>query len=251
MSRPYRPKAGFWIRLCVALLYPLDSLLFKIRWRHLDRIPEKGGVVLVVNHLSHIDTILMARLVWQSGRIPRFLIKSGVFRKPIIGRVMAGAGQIPVHRGTTDAYQSLREAKSALDRGECVIIYAEGTITQDPDWWPMQAKTGVARLVLMAPGALVIPVGQWGPQFSLDSHRRRFRPFPRKTSLASVGEPIDLDRFRTDDEPGQLTMRRLTDAIMSAVRDEVADLRGEPAPAAFYKPSARKKARPSGDAVAG
>ncbi|MEP6852639.1 MAG: lysophospholipid acyltransferase family protein [bacterium] len=235
MSRLHKPKAGFWIRLCVALLYPLDAMLFKIRFRHLDRVPATGGVLLVVNHLSHIDTILMARLVWQSGRIPRFMIKSDVFTTPVVGRAMTGAGQIPVHRGTTNAQHSLQAASDALTRGECVVIYAEGTITQDPDWWPMQAKTGVARLALLAPDVPVVPIGQWGPQFTLS--RRRFRPFPRKVAAASVGHPVDLSPWRSIAEPGQLDLRRMTDAIMSAVRDEVAVLRAEPAPTSFVRPA--------------
>lgn len=251
MSRLHKPKAGFWIRVAVLICYPVDALLFKIRWKGLEKIPEKGGVLIVVNHLSYIDTILMARLVWQSGRIPRFLIKSGMFTKPFIGRVFRGSQQIPVYRGTSDAQQSLVAAKDALDRGECVIIYAEGTITSDPDWWPMQAKTGVARLVLMSPGAVVIPIGQWGPHLTFDSRQRRFRPFPRKESLASVGEPLDLDEFRADDPPGQLTLRRLTDAIMSAVRDQVAELRGEPAPTTFYRPKPVRKSKPSSSAATG
>jgi 1-acyl-sn-glycerol-3-phosphate acyltransferase len=234
VSRLHRPKAGFWIRLCVALLYPLDALLFKIRWQHLDRIPAQGGVILAVNHISHIDTILMARLVWQSGRIPRFLIKSGVFGKPIVGRVMSGAGQIPVYRGTADAQRSLEASQTALRRGECVVIYAEGTITRDPDWWPMQGKTGIARLVLTMPETPVIPIGQWGAQFTLDSGRRRFRPFPRQEALATVGDPVDLSRFR-DVEPTAALLREMTNEIMSAVRDQVAILRGEPAPKAFYR----------------
>jgi 1-acyl-sn-glycerol-3-phosphate acyltransferase len=234
VSRLHRPKAGFWIRLCVALLYPLDAVLFKLRWSGLDRIPAQGGVILAVNHISHIDTILMARLVWQSGRIPRFLIKSGVFSKPIIGRVMSGAGQIPVYRGTADAQRSLQASESALRRGECVVIYAEGTITRDPDWWPMQGKTGIARLALTVPEAPVIPIGQWGAQFTLDSGRRRFRPFPRQTALASVGEPVDLSRFH-DVEPTAALLREMTNEIMTAVREQVAELRGEPAPTTFYR----------------
>jgi 1-acyl-sn-glycerol-3-phosphate acyltransferase len=244
VSRLHHPKAGFWIRLCVALLYPLDALLFKIRWRGLEKIPGEGGVILAVNHISHIDTILMARLVWQSGRIPRFLIKSGVFSKPVIGKVMSGAGQIPVYRGTTDAQKSLQISADALRRGECVVIYAEGTITRDPDWWPMQGKTGIARLALTVPEAPVIPIGQWGAQFTLDSGRRRFRPFPRQTALASVGAPVDLARFY-EAEPSVVVLRDMNNAIVSAVRDEVAELRGEPAPTEFYKgfPRADRPAR--------
>ena len=81
MSRLHKPKAGFWIRLCVAIIYPLCSVLFRIRWHHLDRMPARGGVIVVINHVSYIDTLLMARLIWQTGRIPRFMIKSGVFEQ--------------------------------------------------------------------------------------------------------------------------------------------------------------------------
>ena len=197
MSRLHTPKAGFWIRLCVALLYPLDAALFKIRWRGLEKIPAEGGVILAVNHISHIDTILMARLVWQSGRIPRFLIKSGVFDKPVVGRVMSGAGQIPVYRGTTDAQKSLFASVDALRRGECVVIYAEGTITRDPDWWPMQGKTGIARLALTVPevpiirsdsGELNSPWTAAGANSDPSRGRRRWRPSViRSTSRASTG----------------------------------------------------------------
>jgi hypothetical protein len=57
----------------------------------------------------------------------------------------------------------------------------------------------------------------------------------RRTSWASVGEPLDLSRFRGK-EPTSETLRAITDEIMSAVRDEVAELRGEPAPKEFYTP---------------
>ena len=55
MSRLHKPKAGFWIRLCVVILYPLDALLFRIRWRHLDRVPppSSGAVIIAMNHVSH------------------------------------------------------------------------------------------------------------------------------------------------------------------------------------------------------
>src|SRR5437764_6781471 len=139
VSRLHKPKAGFWIRLCVMILYPLDALLFRIRWHYLDRMtpPRDGGVIIAINHISHLDTVLMARFVWQSGRVPRFMIKSGVFSKPVLGRIMSGAKQIPVYRGTTDAANSLRDAVTALDDGEAIVIYPEGTITRDPAQWPM------------------------------------------------------------------------------------------------------------------
>ena len=234
MTRLHKPKAGFWIRLCVVVLYPLDALLFRIRWRHLDRMvpPSKGGVLIAMNHVSYVDTLLMARLVWQTGRIPRFMIKAGVFDWPVVGRIMHGAGQIPVYRGTTNAAQSLRDAVAALERGEAIVIYPEGTTTKDPANWPMQAKTGIARLVLLAPDIPVVPIGQWG------AHKLGFSPSRlgrRRTAQASLGEPLDLSHWRGA-EPTQENLRAITDEIMAAVRTQVATLRNEPAPPTFFVP---------------
>jgi 1-acyl-sn-glycerol-3-phosphate acyltransferase len=236
VSRLHKPKAGFWIRAWVALLYPLVGLVFRIRWRHLDRVPppEAGGVIIAINHVSQVDTVLMARMVWQAGRVPRFMIKSAVFDWPVIGRMMSGAGQIPVSRGTVDAARSLDDAVAAIGRGEAVVIYPEGTTTKDPQNWPMQGKTGIGRLVLLTPDTPVVPVGQWGAHrtgtFSLRGLGRR------RTASAAVGEPLDFSRYR-DVAPGQRVQRQITDEIMAAIRDEVAELRGEPAPEKFFVPN--------------
>lgn len=233
MSRLHKPKAGFWIRLCVVMIYPFVGLLYKIRWSGLDRVPgpDRGGVIIAVNHISHIDTLLTARLVWQSGRVPRFMIKASLFHKPVTGPIFRGSHQIPVYRGTTDAAQSLRDAVDALERGEAIVIYPEGTITRDPQQWPMHAKTGIARLWQLRPETPVIPIGQWGAQKRPFSPMRLLR---RPVALASVGAPVDLDRFRGS-EPTAGTLREITDAIMAAVRDEVATLRRLPAPQAFFR----------------
>jgi 1-acyl-sn-glycerol-3-phosphate acyltransferase len=234
LSRLHKPKAGSWIRFCVSVIYPLDSLLFRIRWRHLDRMtpPADGGVIVAINHVSHIDTLLMARLMWQSGRIPRFLVKASLFSKPGLGQIMRGAQQIPVYRGTTDAADSLRAAVDALGRGEAVVIYPEGTITKDPAQWPMQGKTGIARLWLLAPDTPVIAVGQWGAQKRGGPIGQRLR---RRDALGSVAGPVDLSRFRGAPDTAE-TVRAITDTIMTAVRDEVAELRQQPAPAEFFVP---------------
>jgi 1-acyl-sn-glycerol-3-phosphate acyltransferase len=234
VSRLHRPKAGFWIRFCVVVLYPLDSLLYRIRFDHLERVPppEAGGIIIAINHISEIDTVLMARLVWQAGRIPRFMIKASLFPKPIIGSVFRGAGQIPVYRGTTTAASSLDDAVHALDEGEAIVIYPEGTTTRDPQRWPMEAKTGIARLVLQAPHIPVVPIGQWGAQKG-----QRLTPtrlIRRRRCLASVGEPLDLSRY-AGAEPTSAVLREITDLIMTAVRDEVARLRGQTPPVTFSK----------------
>lgn len=232
--RRVREKVGPYMGFAVAVVYPLTSLLFRRRWHGLDNVPDHGPAIVAVNHLSYADPLIFGRFVWDAGRIPRYLAKSSLFELPFpLGRIMTGAGQIPVHRGAADAALSLQAAVDALGRGELVLIYPEGTVTRDPGFWPMRGKTGVSRLALLAPGVPVIPVGQWGAQNFLDVYHRRFRPLPRKRITVSAGEPVDLSEF-TGAQPSAEVLEAMTDRIMRAVRDQVAFVRGEEAPAAFY-----------------
>ncbi len=60
-----------------------------------------------------------------------------------------------------------------------MVMHPEGTVTRDPDGWPMIGKSGAARLALLAPEVPVIPIAQWGVQNSIDLYRKKVRLFPR------------------------------------------------------------------------
>jgi 1-acyl-sn-glycerol-3-phosphate acyltransferase len=206
-------------------------MLFRLRWRHLDRIPARGGAIVAANHVSYVDPLVIATAVWDSGRISRFLGKASLFSLPVLGPLLYRAGQIPVSRGTREAAQSLDAAVASLRRGEVVVIYPEGTVTRDPDFWPDRGKTGAARLALLVPEVPVIPVGQWGAQDAVDVYHHRYRLIPRKTVTVSVGEPIDLSGF-VGSRPTGATLHQLTEVIMTAITAEVAAARGVDAPKA-------------------
>jgi 1-acyl-sn-glycerol-3-phosphate acyltransferase len=110
-----------------------------------------------------------------------------------------------------------------------IVLHPEGTVTRDPDGWPMNGKTGVARLALLAPDVPVIPIAQWGVQNSIDLYRKRMRLSPRPKHTLCVGEPIDLSRFRGK-EPSPAVLHEITEVIVRRLRDDVAALRGVPAP---------------------
>jgi 1-acyl-sn-glycerol-3-phosphate acyltransferase len=226
-------KAGPYFRFCIIIVYPLSSLFWKRRWQGLENIPRQGPAIVAMNHISYADPFVIGRFMWDAGRVPRFLAKASLFHAPITGRIVTGAGQIPVYRGTADADHALRAAVAALDRGQIVLIYPEGTVTRDPEFWPMQAKTGIARLALLAPDVPVLPLGQWGSQHFLNFYARRFRPLPRKTVSVSVGAPLDLRDFATGGATPAV-LHAMTEHIMIAVREQVAALRGESPPGQFY-----------------
>jgi 1-acyl-sn-glycerol-3-phosphate acyltransferase len=222
--------------ICIAIVYPVASLMFRLRYRRAERLPATGPVLLVANHVSILDPLACARLVFDNGRLPHFLAKESVF-KGVAGTLLRGAGQIPVARFSDSAHEALDAAQADLRAGNLVVIYPEGSVTRDPGWWPMQARTGVARLAL-ATDAVVVPVAQWGPQRVHDYHTKKLRLRFRAPADYLVGEPVDLADQRARVRNGQpLTaalLRETTDLIMTRVRDELADLRGEPAPLTFH-----------------
>lgn len=219
---------AIWIVAWVVLYVPI-ALLLRLRYRHISRLPQRGGGIVVVNHVSHVDPFLLARFVIDAARIPRFLAKESIFEVPIVGPAMHAMGHIPVRRGTSDAGQSLAAAADALREGKLVLMHPEGTVTRDPDGWPMTGKTGVARLAMLVPEVPVIPLAQWGVQESIDLYRKRIRLIPRPRHTMSVGEPIDLSTFHGRD-PSPATLREMTDLIMRRLRSDVALLRDLPEP---------------------
>jgi 1-acyl-sn-glycerol-3-phosphate acyltransferase len=132
-------------------------------------------------------------------------------------------------RGTVEARHSFGAALDALRDGRVLVMHPEGTVTRDPDGWPMIGKSGAARLALLAPGVPVIPIAQWGVQDSIDLYQKKVRLFPRPRHELAVGAPIDLDEFRAKPIDVQ-TLRAATEVIMRRLRADVAQLRGVPAP---------------------
>jgi len=139
-----------------------------------------------------------------------------------------------VHRLTTDASSSYTAAVAAVEAGECVIVYPEGTITRQPDLWPMRGKTGAARIALSS-GVPVIPVAQWGAQRILAPYTKRPRLLPRKTIHMSAGAPVELDDLRAVPLTPAV-LQEATGRIMAEVTRLLEDIRGESAPAERYDP---------------
>ncbi|KNB51114.1 lysophospholipid acyltransferase family protein [Streptomyces caatingaensis] len=235
-----RHRIGFWYRFTAVLAKPPLVVLFKREWRGMEHIPADGGFITAVNHNSYLDPLSYAHFQYNTGRVPRFLAKAGLFRNGFVGTLLRGTGQIPVYRESTDAANAFRAAVDAINRGECVAFYPEGTLTRDPDMWPMEGKTGAARVALLT-RAPVIPVAQWGAHEAMPPYakEKKLRLFPRKTLKVLAGPPVDLSAYYGK-EPTAEVLREATEKIMAAITELLAELRGEPAPA---EPYTLKKAR--------
>jgi 1-acyl-sn-glycerol-3-phosphate acyltransferase len=219
-----RRRLGFWRRFAVVVIKPTMTVMTRRTWSGMEHVPQTGGMIFAVNHISHADPMACAHYVYDAGRWPQFLAKASLFEVPLFGRFLRWVRQIPVHRGTVDAAKALEHAIAAIKRGDSVIIYPEGTTTRDPDLWPMRGKTGIARLAL-ATGAPVVPLVMWGPQRLYDSRTKKMHPRPRTPVTMVAGPPVDLSAW-AGAEPTTQTLNEMTEAIMLRLRDILAGIRG-------------------------
>ncbi len=201
------------------ILKPWLATWFRYTIEGLENIPREGPAILAFNHIAYLDPLIAAYFVDKVGRRPRLLAKSELFQDKRIAWLLRGAGQIEVKRGSHEAPMALDHALAALTRGEVIVIFPEGTITNDPDLNPMEAKTGMARLAL-ASGVPVIPCALWGTQnIWPKGYAKRWRP--RQDVLVRIGEPI-----RLEGDPGSRTAWvEVGERVMSEIARLVASLR--------------------------
>lgn len=223
-----------WFRLAEVLLIPPMLVLIKRRWHGRDRIPRTGGAIVVANHISKIDPITFGHFVHGAGRVPHYLAKVELFEHKLLGPIFRGTDMIPVYRGGENAGASVEAAVQAVRDGMCIVVYAEATITRDPNLWPMVGKTGAARIALET-GAPLIPVAQWGAHRILAPYEKRPSFFPRKTVYVRAGEPVRLDDLSGQELTPEV-LAEATERIMAAITAELEVIRAEKALAERFDP---------------
>lgn len=186
--------------------------LYHLRFENLDRVPERGAAVLVCNHVSYVDALLILGVL---RRPVRFVMIRRIYDLPVLNFIFRSVGAVPITRRDDDpeTYRRAFDALAdALRNRELVCIFPEGHLTRDGKMH--EFRPGVLKLLKLAP-APVIPMalrGLWG---SLFSHQGRgpFRgglKWLRAPVKLAVGEPMP---------PEGLTTGRMF--------DEVARLRGD------------------------
>jgi hypothetical protein len=174
------------------IAWMLIHTVYRIRKEGLERIPESGPVILVCNHVSFVDALVIAGCCH---RPTRFVIDHDIYRIPVLNFLFRTAGTVPVAPAKTNL-EMLKEAYDRiaryLDDGEVVCIFPEGRITRDGEIGPF--RSGINRIVRRSP-VPVVPMalqGLWGSFFSrkygsaMKGLPRRFWP---KIALV-VGPPL-------------------------------------------------------------
>lgn len=195
-----------------------------------------GRLIVISNHTSYADGLLLALVCRRHGRSLRLLATSEVFKAPIIGTLARKLGFISVDRGASTASTSLDRAAEALAAGEAIGLFPEGRLTRNPQKWPERAKTGAVRLALRT-DTPIVPVAMEGAHRVVGERRiiaTVLRNMIRRPKVRTrVGASIDV-RALVELAPGaQATadeVRIAADIVMERLIDLVEELRGETAP---------------------
>ena len=155
------------------LLRPSTFPFARFDFDGVARIPRTGPVILVANHRSYFDPLVLAVAAARAGRPIRFLGKKEMFEAPLIGTFVRSVGTIRVDRGSGST-APLEAAARALEAGEVVVVMPQGTIPRGPEFFDpvLTGRPGAARLA-KATGAPVLPIGLWGTE----------RVWPRSSKL--------------------------------------------------------------------
>jgi len=231
-----RRLSVFW-PLAVVII-PAVSLLAKIEIEGGENLPEEGPYVVAPNHYSEFDPLIVAIAVWRMGRLPRFMVKESLFRVPVLGWALRATNMIPVARASSSASakQTLNAAEELVENGRGVIVYPEGSLTRDPDLWPMRGKTGAVRLALDG-GIPLVPMVHWGTQKIMPRYGKKISLWPlRKRVRVAFGPPLDLSEY-AGRPIGPATLNAATATLMDDLTRLLGEVRGETPPETRWDPS--------------
>jgi len=190
----------YW--LVRGVLQPLFHLYFRLSRIGREHIPQDGPVIFAANHRSFLDPFVIGTIV----RRPIYYVaKKELFRNRLQAWVLNALGAFPVDRGNADQ-DTIDTAKAILARGDCVLIFPEGTRVRPGP--PGRAKRGVGRLALET-GAPVVPVAVIGTT----DVRRGWLVRPRKVRVRA-GRPLTFPRVEA---PSRELAAAVTDRIWPCV----------------------------------
>jgi 1-acyl-sn-glycerol-3-phosphate acyltransferase len=193
----------------------LFTVLMRVRAQGLERVPREGGLVLVCNHLTDLDPLVLGALI---PRQLHFMAKEELFRNKLLGRWLALCGSFPIRRGEVDR-AALKHAEELLRDGRVVMVFPEGHRSTSAQL--QEARAGAVMLASRT-GSPILPLAIAGTEYLSargDNGRSAGLRLHRPIVYVRAGELIaiaDRSRGAARKEAADRVMRQIVSLLPAA-----------------------------------
>ena len=192
-------------RVATIFFFLLFKIFFRFKIDGIEKVPEKGGVIVVSNHISHLDPLVIGAAIRK--RQSTFMAKRGLFKIPLVGAFVK-TFSFPVDRDTPQP-STIKEAVRRLKNGELIVMFPEGGRSKDGSL--LDAKRGTGLIAALS-GAKVIPAYIDGTNTVLPAGAK----FIRLSSIRIIfGDSIETK----GKESGRDFQERIGNDIMEEIRN--------------------------------
>ena len=211
----------------------------KVRAWGLENIPETGPFITAATHVTMYDVFVPMVSLFHQGRRPRYMAKAEMATWPLIGKWFQAVGMQPVRRRSGQARAIEETSVDILTSGRPLTVWPEGTVTRDPQKWPMSMKNGVGMIALEASRRCgkQIPLFcavTWGA-----ASINHLWPWPRKNVVMCYDARLDYSDLLEHQEswgewPNAEDADELTRRIRVRMTRIMEESRGEKAPDGYW-----------------
>jgi 1-acyl-sn-glycerol-3-phosphate acyltransferase len=187
-AAPHTLDPSLFYKSCQVICRLVTTVLFDLKVSGKENIPKTGGVLLLSNHQSYLDPVLIGV---QLHRPLSYLGKSELFRNPALSWLFRKLNAVSLHQGAGDIH-ALRETINLLKEGHILTIFPEGSRTQTGEMGPLQP--GFALVVRKA-GVPIVPVAIEGSFHAWRRGQKVFRPYPISVKF---GPELDVQGLKPD-----------------------------------------------------
>ena len=211
----------------------------KVRAWGIENIPETGPFITAATHVTMYDVFIPMMALFHQGRRPRYMAKAEMASWPLIGKWFQLVGMQPVERRSGKARAIEETSVDILTSGRPLTVWPEGTVTRDPQKWPMSMKNGVGMIALESSRRLgkQVPLYcavTWGA-----ASINHWWPWPRKNVVMCYDARLDYsDLLEASESWGEWPPDEAADELTRRIRvrmtEIMAEIRGIEAPAGYW-----------------
>ncbi|QOL33351.1 lysophospholipid acyltransferase family protein [Bifidobacterium lemurum] len=226
------PKATKRLLAGVSLVFRASC---KTKAWGLEHVPETGTFITAATHVTMFDVFVPMMSLFHQGRRPRYMAKAEMAKWPLIGKWFQLVGMQPVQRRSGKAKDIVDTSIDIVTSGRPLTVWPEGTVTRDPQKWPMSMKNGVGMIALESSRRLGYQVPlfcavTWGA-----ASINHWWPWPRKNVVMCYDAALDYaDLLEGMDGWGEEPPVELADELTRRIRvrmtEIMAEIRGEQPP---------------------